>query len=88
MDSTQSSLTLEQLQMVEEQLSRDSSSTNAELKLHFVMGGLTADQADKVLTYRALYLGNLYLQGHTPILKGAPAIRINPNRQPLELMLD
>ncbi|GFE79176.1 hypothetical protein GCM10011487_11760 [Steroidobacter agaridevorans] len=86
MDPKLSSLTVEQLQMVEEQLSRDSSSTNIELQSQFVQCGLTPEQAEQVLIYRQLYLEHLYLDGHTPILKGEQAIRFNPNRQPLELM--
>lgn len=88
MDPILSSLTVEQLQMVEEQLSRDFSSTNIELQSQFVQCGLTPEQAEQVLIYRQLYLDNLYLGGHTPILKGEQAIRFNPNRQPLELMTE
>lgn len=88
MDPILSSLTVEQLQMVEEQMSRDSASSNIELQSQFVQCGLTPEQAEHVLMFRPLYLENLYLVGHTPILKGEQAIRFNPNRQPLELMTD
>jgi hypothetical protein len=86
MDSILSSLTLEQLRMVEDQLSNSESSTAAELRAHFVMCGLTAEQADRALSYRHLYVSRDYLEGHTPILKGDSAIQFDPNRRPLDFI--
>jgi hypothetical protein len=86
MDPKLSSLTLEQLQTVEDQLSTDCASTSDELLSHFLLCGLDREQAEQALTYRDLYLSNMYLQGHTPILKGDQAIRFDPKRQPLEFM--
>jgi hypothetical protein len=74
MDSILESITLKQLRALEDILSNDDNSSNEELRRHFVdQFGLSEDQAKQALTYRPLYLLNMYLQGHGPILIGEDA---------------
>jgi hypothetical protein len=79
MDPILSSLSPDALRFVEDQLSNDESSPDHELFEHFVINGLTDEQARQAMTYRARYLGNIYLNGFTPIRKGAHARRYNPH---------
>ena len=60
-------LTADELAWVEDVLSNDESSNDAELAKYFVRGGLTPAQADAVLHYRDDYLGNVYLKGLGPL---------------------
>jgi hypothetical protein len=84
MDSILSSITIAMLRIVEEQLSNDEISSDAELVDHFIENGLTAAQAQQALTYRSRYSRNIYLDGFTPILKGEQALRFNPTRRQFE----
>lgn len=78
MDTPLSSLSAVALGFVEDQLFNNDVSSDAELLDHFICCGLTLIQAWEALTYRDLYLCNLYLDGFTPIRKGADALRFNP----------
>lgn len=78
MDTQLSSLSVVALGFVEDQLTNNDVSSDAELFDHFIHHGLTLIQAWQALTYRELYLCNLYLAGFTPICKGAEALRFNP----------
>ncbi|MGU1062160.1 hypothetical protein ACSEPQ_04710 [Pseudomonas aeruginosa] len=64
---------------VEGQLSNDE-----EMLEHFIDNGLTEEQARQALTYRDLYLNNLYLDGFTPICAGVEALRFNPHTRRFE----
>ena len=50
-----------------------------ELHEHFIANGLGEDQAWQALTYRALYLRHVFLEGFTPILKGHEALCFDPH---------
>ena len=52
---------------VEDVLSNDESSCDAELVRYFVRGGLTQQQADAVVCHRDDYLRNAYLKGLGPL---------------------
>lgn len=78
MDTPLSSLSVAALGFVEDQLYNNDVSSDAELLDHFIRHDLTLIQAWQALTYRDLYLCNIYLEGFTPILKGANALRFNP----------
>ncbi len=84
MDTILSSLSATALRFVEDQLSNDESSSDQELLEHFVANGLTEEQGRQALTYRSQYLRNLYLEGFTPISKGAQALRFNPSSRRFE----
>lgn len=84
MDTTLSSLSASALRFVEDQLSNDDVSSNEELLEHFVSNGLTEEQARQALTYRDQYLRHIYLEGFTPILSGAQALRFNPYSRQFE----
>ena len=43
------------------------------------INGLSEDQAWQALTYRALYLRHVFLEGFTPILRGQEALCFNPH---------
>jgi len=79
MDSILSSLSADLLRFVEDQLSNAESSSDDELFELFVANELTEEQARQALIYRSQYLCNIYLNGYTPIRKGALARRYNPH---------
>ncbi len=78
MDTQLSALSVVALGFVEDQLANNDVSSDAELLDDFIHNGLTEIQAWQALTYRGLYLCNVYLDGFTPIRKGADALRFNP----------
>lgn len=84
MDPILASLSASLLRLVEDQLSNNEVSPDEELLDHFVSNGLTEAQARQALTYRDLYPMHIYLEGFTPILKGAQALRYNPYRRRFE----
>jgi hypothetical protein len=84
MDSILASLSVSSLHLVEDQLSNNEVSSDEELLDYFISNGLTEVQARQALTYRNRYLTNIYLDGFTPILKGAQALRYNPYRRQFE----
>lgn len=71
-------------QFVEDQLSNNDVASDAELLDHFISNGLTEEQAQQALRYRSQYLCNIYLEGFTPILKGAQARHFNPYSRQFE----
>lgn len=78
-DPILSTLTLDQLQLVEASMSNDENSSDDELRDYFVSeAGLTEEQAAKALTYRTDYRLNIFLTGWTPILQGDNAICFDP----------
>lgn len=60
-------LTSDEVAWVEDVLSNDESSDDAELVKYFVRGGLSQAQAEAVLCHREHYLSNIYLQGLGPL---------------------
>lgn len=60
-------LTQDDLAWVEDVLSNDESSDDAELVAYFVRGGLGQVQAESVLRHRGDYLVNIYLKGVGPL---------------------
>ncbi|MEI2453077.1 hypothetical protein ABU614_06830 [Lysobacter firmicutimachus] len=64
------------LQMVEEILSNDESSSDAELAQYLTEVGLSDTQARDALAYRDLYRLNLWVAGCTPI-RGGVQLRYN-----------
>jgi hypothetical protein len=60
-------LTSDEVTWVEDVLSNDDDSENAELMKYFVRGGLTQAQAEAVLLHRGEYLSNIYLKGQGPL---------------------
>jgi len=79
MDTILSSLPSELLRFVEDQLANNEVSDDDELREHFIANGLSEDQAWQALTYRALYLRHVFLEGFTPILRGQEALCFNPH---------
>ena len=55
---------------VEDVLSNDENSTDAELLTYFVSQGLSQEQAKGVLVHRQDYLINIYFTGQGPLHKG------------------
>lgn len=84
MDSILCSVPAKLLRMLEDQLFNDEFSSDEELLAYFIDGGLSEMQARRALTYRDLYLNNLYLEGFTPILRGKKALRFNPYSRQFE----
>lgn len=78
MDTILSSLPPELLRFVEDQLANNEVSDD-ELREHFIANGLSEEQVWQALTYRALYLQHIFLEGFTPILKGQEALCFNPD---------
>lgn len=78
MDPILSTLPRPLLAFIEGQLSNDETSTDAELQEHFIANGLTEEQAQQALTYRAQYLSNIYLDGFTPITAADDVLRFDP----------
>jgi hypothetical protein len=60
-------LTPNEVAWVEDVLSNDECSDDAELIAYFVRGGLTQVQADAVLLHRDDYLRHIYLNGLGPL---------------------
>jgi len=79
MDTILSPLPPELLRFVEDQLANNEVSDDDELREHFIANGLSEEQAWRALTYRALYLRHVFLEGSTPILKGQEALCFNPH---------
>lgn len=52
---------------VEDILSKDESSGDAELISYFIRGGLSQGQAEAVMTHRQAYLRTVYLRGSGPL---------------------
>jgi hypothetical protein len=77
MDRLFSSLTLDQLSFVEDQLSNNEASSSKELHAHFIKHGLTKEQATQAIRYRPLYLSQIFITFSTPILLGDFAIRLS-----------
>jgi hypothetical protein len=77
---TLSSLTREQLDFVEDQLSNNEVSSNDELKDDFVSAGLNVEQAKAALAYRDAYRLNMFHVEHTPLTCGDEAMRFDPHR--------
>jgi hypothetical protein len=63
-------LTPDEMAWVEDVLSNDEGSDDAELMTYFVQGGLTQAQADAVLRHRDDYLKHIYLNGLGPLHQG------------------
>lgn len=80
MDAILSSITLPQLAFIEDQLSNNEVSSDEELRSQFLAAGLTPEQAARALTYREIYLREIFLEGHTPIVKGDEALQFDPHR--------
>jgi len=59
------------LAFVEDHLSNDDRSSDAELAAHFVANGLTRAQAVRALRFRRVYQDALFLTHETPIRCGA-----------------
>jgi hypothetical protein len=78
MDDLLASLSSNLLQLVEDALSNDDRSADVDLNAYFIRCGLTEAQASRALSYRRIYLVNLFREGHTPIRKGEHALRYNP----------
>ncbi len=77
-DPVLSTLTIAQLQLVEDQLTNNEVASDDELHSYLHDNGLTVEQASQALQYRDRYLRNLYFSGQTPILKGDDALAFNP----------
>ena len=60
-------LTPDEVAWVEDVLSNDENSDDAELAKYFVRGGLTQAQAEAVLRHRDEYLSHIYLYGLGPL---------------------
>ena len=84
MDSILASLPDSLLRLIEDQLSNNEVSSDEELRDYFIDSGLTEGQARQALTFRGQYLGNIYLDGFTPIRLGNEALRYNPCSQRFE----
>ncbi|ODU72560.1 MAG: hypothetical protein ABT00_17450 [Bordetella sp. SCN 68-11] len=72
------------LAFVEGQLSNDEVSSDEEILGHFISNGLTQPQAERALTYRNLYLNNIYVFSQTPIRVGDKALRFSPHSRWIE----
>lgn len=72
------------IQWVEDTLSNDENSTDAELVHYLTQNGLAHDHAVHALRYRELYLSNLWVAGCTPI-RGGLRIRFNARSGRYEL---
>jgi hypothetical protein len=64
------------IQLVEDTLSNDEISTDAELVQYLAHNGLSRENALHALRYREIYLSNLWVAGCTPI-RGGLRIRLN-----------
>ncbi|THF64838.1 hypothetical protein E6C76_12435 [Pseudothauera nasutitermitis] len=84
MDPILTSLPPSLLAYVEVQLSNDEVSSDEEMLDDFVANGLTEEQARQALTYRDLYLNNIYLDGFTPITAADAPLHFNPYTRQFE----
>jgi hypothetical protein len=60
-------LNAEQVTWIEDQLSNNEVSSDEEMREYFIAGGLTAEQADCVLSHRLAYLDQIYFIGQGPL---------------------
>ena len=60
-------LTSDEVTWVEDVLSNDESSDDAQLFTYFVRGGLTKTQAESVLYHRGSYLSTIHVKGMGPL---------------------
>lgn len=60
-------LTSDEVTWVEDVLSNDESSDDAQLVTYFVRGGLTKAQAEGVLHHRGSYLNTIHVNGTGPL---------------------
>ena len=60
-------LTSDEVTWVEDVLSNDESSDDAQLFTYFVRGGLTKAQAEGVLHHRGSYLSTIHVKGMGPL---------------------
>lgn len=60
-------LTSDEVAWVEDVLSNDESSDDAQLFTYFVRGGLTKAQAEGVLHHRGSYLSTIHVKGMGPL---------------------
>lgn len=74
MDPILSELSIRLHRFIEDSLTNDLLSTDAELRAHYLTEGLTRLQADQALRYRNLYTHFMFFERHTPILKGYEAL--------------
>jgi hypothetical protein len=81
-----SMLSASTLRIVENQLSNNEGADDEALRRFFVEIGLSEMQAARALRYRSLYLQHTFLEGHTPILKGKNALRLNPKCAQFEIL--
>lgn len=86
MDPILSTLSADQLGLVEDQLSNNDVSSNDELEALFMESGLTQLQAIRALQYRDLYRHNFWMFDHTPIREGAYALAFDPRTESLTLL--
>lgn len=84
MDAIFSNLSNAVLWFIEDQLSNNEDADDNELKACFIQEGLSLEQADQALSYRDRYLGNIYVEGLTPIRHGAAARRYNQRTGQIE----
>ena len=68
-----------QIAFVEDELSNNEVSSDEELYALFLAEGLSEPQARQALTYRDRYLGNIYLDGFTPLTAAAMPLRFDPH---------
>ncbi|MEA9585950.1 hypothetical protein VC279_06440 [Xanthomonas sp. WHRI 10064A] len=79
MDPILAALSPSLLAFVEASLSNDETSSDDEMREHFVRSGLTKEQARQALTYRDQYLDHVYLEGFTPITSADEALHFDPH---------
>ncbi|MBP0714248.1 hypothetical protein ABXK61_13095 [Burkholderia sola] len=72
------------LEFVEVQLSNDEVSSDEEMLEYFINSGLTRPQAEQALTYRNLYLNNIYMLRQTPIRVGDQSRSFSPHLRWIE----
>ena len=60
-------LTSEEVDWVEDVLSNDENSDDAQLVRYFIRGGLTKAQAEAVLHHRGNYLSTIHIKGLGPL---------------------
>lgn len=84
MMSASRALSASKLAFVEDQLSNNEVSSDEELYELFLQHGLSEPQARQALIYRDRYLGNIYLDGFTPLTAAETPIRFNPHSRQFE----
>lgn len=75
-DNDLAALPMRLIQLVEDTLSNDEASTDAELVQYLISNDLSPEQALHALRYRDLYLAGLWVAGCTP-LRGGLRVRFN-----------